>query len=247
MSDVPDFSPVAGSYAVARPGYPAELFAWLGSVVPARGLAWDTATGSGQAAVGLAEHFERVIASDVSAAQVVHAKRVPRVAYCVSRAETAPLPAHSVDLVVAAAALHWFDLPRFYDEARRVLRPGGVLAAWTYHAAHVESPFDAVLWPFYRDVVGRYFAAGARLVDDRYEAIELPGSPLQAPPFVISARWTASEILAYVRTWSGVHAYVEATGKDPVAALAPAMETVCGEPDTPHVLRWPVYLRASRM
>lgn len=35
-----------------------------------------------------------------------------------------------MDLVTAASALHWFDLPAFYREVRRVLKPHGCLAAW---------------------------------------------------------------------------------------------------------------------
>lgn len=247
MSETPDFSRVARSYATSRPGYPDELFAWLASQARRRELAWDTATGSGQAALGLAQHFDRVIATDVSAEQIRHARAHPRVEYRVAGAEASGLAAASVDLVVAAAAIHWFDLDRFYREARRVARPGGVLAAWTYHVAHVEPPFDQVLGPFYRDLVAPYFAPGARLVDDRYRAIVLPGTALEAPAFTVTVRWTAAAILDFVRSWSGVQSYVEATGKDPVAGLAPALERLCGAPEAVHELRWPLYLRASRL
>jgi SAM-dependent methyltransferase len=245
MPDAPDFSGVAESYSASRPGYPSELYEWLASIVPRRELAWDVATGNGQAAVDLATHFDRVIASDSSAAQIRHAKEHPRVEYRVAPAEASGLPADSVDLVVAASALHWFDLPRFYEEARRVTRSAGVLAAWTYHVGHVEPPFDVVFGPFYRDVVSSYFAAGARLVDDRYGAIELPGRRLEAPEFTVSASWNLTQILDFVRTWSGVQSYMEATGEDPVASLAPQIERVCGSRDAVHQLRWPVYMRAS--
>lgn len=245
MTEAPDFSPVAESYAAARPGYPPELFTWLASVSPGRGLAWDAATGSGQAAVGLAAHFDRVIATDRSEAQLRHARPHPSVEYRMASAEASGLPDHAVDLVTVAAAIHWFDLERFAEEARRVGRPGAVLAAWTYHVAHVEPPFDRVLWPFYRDVVRSYFAPGARLVDDRYEAIALPGTPLESPEFETSARWTSADILRFVGTWSGVQAYREATGVDPVPGLAPALEGICG--GGVHEIRWPIYLRAARL
>lgn len=247
MTEVPDFSGVAESYAAGRPGYPPELFAWLASVVPGHDLAWDTATGSGQAAVGLAAHFDRVIATDVSEAQLLHARSHPRVEYRVARAEASGLPTSSADLAVAAAAVHWFDLPRFYAEAGRVVRKGGVLAVWTYHVAHVDPPWDEVLGPFYQNVVGPYFAAGARLVDDRYEGIELPGTGLQAPTFVVSAAWTASDVLRFIRTWSGVQAFRESTGRDPVAEIAPEVERLCGPHGSVKGVRWPVYLRASRL
>jgi SAM-dependent methyltransferase len=216
-------------------------------VAPGRDLAWDAATGSGQAAVGLAAHFARVIATDRSEAQLRHARPHPGVEYRVAMAEDSLLAANSLDLVVSAAALHWFDLPRFYAEVRRVARAGGVLAAWTYHVAHVEPPFDQVLWPFYRDVVGPYFTSGARLVDDRYQAIELPGDVLETPAFMVSVEWTAAEILDFVRTWSGVQSYIDATGQDPVARLAPPLERLCGARDAARELRWPLYLKASRL
>jgi ubiquinone/menaquinone biosynthesis C-methylase UbiE len=247
MTGTPDFSGVAKSYSAARPGYPAELFAWLASVVVKREVAWDAATGSGQAAVRLADHFARVVASDRSRAQLLHARDRARVAYRVALSEESGLPASSVDLVAVAAALHWFDRPRFYDEVRRVTRGGGVLAAWTYHVAHVEPPFDEILGPFYRDVVGPYFASGARLVDDRYETLALPGRALETPSLVVSARWTVAQVLDFVRTWSGVQSFAQATGVDPVAALAPRLASLPGAPESVHEIRWPLYLRASRL
>jgi len=245
--EVPDFSPVARAYSRYRPSYPAELFAWLASLVERHDLAWDTATGSGQAAIGLAEHFDRVIATDLSAEQIRHAAAHPRIGYRVAGAEASGIAPHSADLVVAAAALHWFHLPKFYAEAARVLRPGGVIAAWTYHVAHVEPPFDEVLWPFCRDVVRPYFADGARLVEERYEGIGLPGTPIDCPPFAASANWNAGEIADFVGTWSGVQAYIAAHGEDPVKKLRPDIDRICGSKSAVHTLRWPLYLKASRM
>ena len=247
MSESPDFSKVAASYAMARPTYPRALFEWLASVASAHDMAWDCAAGSGQAAVGLAAHFSRVIATDISPAQLRYAGPHDRIEYRVARAEDSGLPARSVDLVAAAAAIHWFDRPRFYGEALRVARDGAVLAAWTYHVAHVEPPFDGVLGPFYEEVVRSYFAPGARLVDGRYEGLDLPGTRLAAPQFVVSARWTAAQILAFVRTWSGVQAYIERNGSDPSAALAGTLLQMCDGAEAVHEVRWPLYLCASRL
>jgi SAM-dependent methyltransferase len=247
MTDAPDFSGVAKSYAESRPGYPAALFDWLASIVAHHDVAWDAATGSGQAAIGLAGHFRHVIGTDTSEEQILHARPHPRVAYQVGPAEQSGLADRSVDLVVAASALHWFDLPRFYAEVVRVTRSGGVVAAWTYHVAHVEPPFEAALRPFYRDVVGPYFAAGARLVDDRYRAIRLPGEAILAAAFSVSVQWTVAQMLDFVRTWSGVQAYIQATGRDPVTDLSPTLEEVWGSAQAVREVRWPLYLRASRV
>ena len=245
--EVPDYSQVSEEYAASRPSYPPELFEWLAAAVPRRGTAWDTATGNGQAAWGLAAHFEHVIATDISASQLRFARRHPRIEYRVAPAETSGLAAASVDLVVAAAAIHWFDLPRFYDEVRRVTQRGSVVAAWTYHVAHVEAPLDKVLWPFYRDVVAAHFAKGARLVDDRYAGILLPGGPLSVPSFRISVKWTAQDVLRFVRTWSGVQSYMAVSKRDPVEDLVDPVEDALGGRDRVRELRWPVYLRAARL
>lgn len=247
MTEAPDFSGVARSYAESRPGYPPELFTWLASLVTDRDVAWDAATGNGQAAIGLASHFRHVIATDVSEQQIAHARRHPRVDYRVGPAERSGLPDRSVDLVVAASALHWFDLPAFYAEVARVTRRDGVVAAWTYHVGHVEPPLESALWAFYRDVVAPYFAAGAKLVDDRYETVRLPGEAIVAPPFAVSVRWTLSQTLAFIRTWSGVAAYTRATGSDPVMELSPRLEKIWGSGDAVQTLRWPLYVRVSRL
>ena len=247
MGDAPDFSGVAKEYASHRPGYPAELFEWLATTVRRRDRAWDTATGSGQAASGLAKHFNHVIATDVSSKQLHHARKDARIDYCVARSEASGLSGDSVDLVVAAAAIHWFNLPRFFEEVHRVIRGGGVVAAWTYHVAYVSPPLDDILWPFYRDVVSAYFAEGARMVDARYAGLELPGSDLAAPSFQASVRWTPSQVLRFIRTWSGVQAYIAATNEDPVTKLVAPIESAFGGAGAVREVSWPLYVRASRL
>jgi len=247
MAEVPDFSHVAPEYAASRPVYPPALFDWLAATVTRHDVALDVATGNGQAALGLAGHFTRVIATDHSADQIQNAIQHPRIEYRAVRAEQTGLVPQSVDVVTVAAAIHWFDLPKFYAEVRRVLREGGVLAAWTYHVAHVDPPLDAVLVPFYQDVIAPYFAPGARLVDARYEGLDLPGELLQPPSFSVSVEWTADQVLRFIRTWSGVHSYIAANGKDPVLEIEPAIREALGGTDHPMMLRWPLYVRASRL
>ena len=244
MADVPDFSGISEEYAATRPAYPAELFDWLASCVTRHDLAWDAATGNGQAAIGLAAHFTRVVATDVSASQLRHARPHPRIDYRVGSAEESGLPPGSVDLAVAAAAIHWFDLDRFYAEIGRVVRRGGVVAAWSYHVAHVTPPLDRILWPFYENVVGPYFAAGARMVDARYTGLALPGEEITAPQLAVSVRWSAADVIRFIRTWSGVHAYIAAKKEDPVDRVAPAIEEAFGGGVLD--LRFPLYIRAAR-
>ena len=53
------FSKQSQLYAQYRPKYPAEIYSYLASLAPGRSLAWDCGTGNGQAAIGLADYFER--------------------------------------------------------------------------------------------------------------------------------------------------------------------------------------------
>ena len=121
------FSRQAQGYTQFRPRYPRELSQYLGSLVARRQRAWDCGCGNGQAAAGLAEMFDEVIATDPSARQIAEAEPTANVTYLVATAEDCPLESHSVDLIAVAQALHWFDLPRFYAEVRRVGRRSGVL------------------------------------------------------------------------------------------------------------------------
>src|ERR1044071_1842117 len=97
-----------------RPRYPQKLFEYLASVAPGRQLAWDCATGNGQAAVGLASVFDRVIATDASEKQIANAQQRERVEYRLAPAENSGLESATVDLVTVAQALHWFDMEQFY-------------------------------------------------------------------------------------------------------------------------------------
>src|SRR5262245_53056061 len=107
------FTAVAAQYAQSRPTYPDELFAWLAGRCAARQLAWDVGAGNGQASVALAQHFDKVLATDLSEAQVRQAAAHPRIEYRVAPAEQSGLPDASADLVTIAQALHWFDFEPF--------------------------------------------------------------------------------------------------------------------------------------
>ena len=242
----PDFSPLAERYARARPRYPAELYAWLASLVDRRELAWDCATGNGQAAEGLAEQFARVIATDASAEQIRHAAPDPRVDYRVARAETSGLAPASVDLATVASALHWFDHEPFFAEVRRVVRPGGVFAAWVYHAGTVEPPFDELFRRFYWEVAKPYFAAGTDHVDAGYRTIPMPGEPIPAPPFRVEVEWTREQLLDYVASWSAVAAYRRARGDDPTRELAAELERLYAGRGA-LALRMPLIVHARRL
>ena len=99
----------AASYARFRPEYPAELYTTIleQAKLKSRCVAVDIATGSGQAAKDLAQHFAHVIALDSSNAQLKHAPDLARVTFQQGQAERTRLQTGTADLVAVAQALHW--------------------------------------------------------------------------------------------------------------------------------------------
>ncbi len=240
------FAPVAAAYAAFRPRYPQALYEWLAGVAPATGRVWDCGCGSGQASLDLARHFLEVDASDASAEQLGEAPADPRVRYRVCPAEDSGYEDGRFDLVTVAQALHWFDCPRFYAEARRVLRPGGVLAAWSYAMCSIPSDAgDALLQDFYHGEVGPYWPAERSHVDEGYARLAFPAPPLAAPPFTMVVQWSLPELLGYIGSWSATARYRAARGHDPVAALGRELSRQWGDPRAPRAVHWPLTVLAT--
>ncbi len=239
------FSGASHDYQRNRPGYPAALFAFLAAHAPSRHCAWDCATGTGQAALQLARHFEQVIATDGSATQIASAVRAANIDYRVATAEASGIESASIDLVTVAQALHWFDIPRFFAEARRVLKPGGLIAIWSYNLLTIEPAIDAVLAHLYGPLLDGYWPPERKLVEADYRDIEFPFRPLATPAFVMESRWTLAQLLGYLRTWSAVRRYQHERGSDPVAAIAEALRPLWGEAESVKTIHWPMPLRVG--
>jgi len=253
MSNTQLFSTVACEYSLFRPGYPAELFEWLANAAPARDAVWDCGCGSGQASVPLTAHFSRVFATDSDAQQIAAAKPHARVSYSVATAENSRLAADSVDLVTVAQALHWFDVQAFYAEARRVARPGALLAVWTYpRPRFVDTQLDACLAEFYVNVVGKYWPPERRHIESNYTTLpplpnELGFDELPHPPFELELRWNLEQVLGYVSSWSATTRYRQAEGRDPLPLLRAAIAPLWPAAGEQLPVRMPIVLRAGRL
>lgn len=215
MSTKDLFSAHANLYAAFRPTYPKELYDFIFGQVKNFHSAWDAGTGNGQVARDLSERFSRVYATDISEKQLANAEKAENIFYSVA-GETSGLGDQSVDLVTVAQAIHWFDIPKFYSEVKRVARPGGILAVWGYALLSVSPPIDTRLNHFYKEVVGPYWDKERRLVDERYQTIPFPFAELEAPPFKFSVHWHLNEFQGYLTTWSAVQKFMKANGSNPV-------------------------------
>jgi SAM-dependent methyltransferase len=246
-SDFKDhFSGRSAVYAASRPSYPPELGAYLAANAPSRQLALDCGCGNGQLSLLLADHFDQVIATDASAQQIAAAKPHPRVTYRTAPAEASGLEPATADLIVAAQAAHWFDIEAFYAEARRVARPGALLALVAYGVFHVEGEAEAPLQEFYWNTIGPYWPAERRHVEEGYSTLPFPVAELPQPDLAIERQWTREQFLAYVDTWSAVKEAEKVIGRGPVDALAASLQSAW--PDgTLMTIRWPITVRAGHL
>ena len=240
------FSRLSGDYSRYRPGYPPDLITWIASRAPDRALAVDCATGNGQAAIALAGHFDAVLAVDGSLAQLERAQPHPNVRYELAMAEQLPVPDQSVSLVAAAQAVHWFDFEGFHAECRRVLKPGGVIAVWTYEKFQAGSAIDGIVDRFYADVVGGYWPPERRYVDEAYRTLPFPWAEERAPGFQLVTEWSLEQAIGYFASWSAVQRFKdERPGEDPLPALAGELATLWPAAGTLR-LKWPIHLRLGR-
>lgn len=246
MSFSDHFSERAKLYAAYRPLYPRELFEYLAGLAPGHELAWDCATGNGQAAVGLSEFFARVVATDASSSQIACAVPARGVEYAVATAYASGLPDASIDLVTVAQALHWFDLDEFYREARRVLRRGGAIAIWGYGDPVIDdAAANEIVWRYNRGTLESYWHAERWIVLDGYKSISFPFEEIAPPVFTLESAWTLAELCGYLRTWSATARYAAEKGNDPVIDVEEQLKGVWGESSLRRSVRWPISLRAG--
>lgn len=214
------FGQDAEGYRAFRPQYPAALYEWLAQTAPSRALAWDCGTGSGQAALGLAEHFDRVVATDPDARQLAEAEKRANIEYRLAAAEADLDLAGEVDLIACACSVHWFDLPAFYARAREALKRDGIIAVWTYDWPWTGSPpLDAALETLKTDILGPFWGENARYYFSGYAALPFPFEERAAPLFHSPIAASCEELMNFLRTWSAVTKYRAHHGSDPLAHI----------------------------
>ncbi len=241
------FSSVSAAYSAFRPRYPRALFEFLTAVAPRHRIAWDCGAGTGQATVNLAEYFDRVIGTDISAEQIARAPRHEKITWLVCPAESTPLALGSVDLVTIAQALHWFDHARFNAEVRRVGAPRAVIAAWAYGAPRMDGEVGAVLRRAMFDTLGPYWPPERRHVYDEYRSIPFPFERIASPVLSLEEDWSAAQVAGYIRTWSATIKYRAAHVEDPVVAIERELGAVWGDADQPRRIAWPLIVIAGHI
>ena len=239
------FSKQAAGYAKFRPRYPQKLFDYLGSIAPSRQLAWDCGTGNGQAAVGLASVFDRVIATDASEKQIANAQSHKIVEYRVAPAEDSGIESETLDLIMVAQVLHWFDFSRFYDEVSRVLKNNGVFAASAYKFFHITPEVDELVnQRYYHEIVGPFWPP-ERVLVEKFEELPFPFAEIETPSFEMIAEWNLEHLLGYLRSWSATQRFIAANKRDPLEAIADDLRAAWGDTTRTRRVIWPLTLRVG--
>ncbi|CAL9202492.1 unnamed protein product [Musa hybrid cultivar] len=276
------FCKQAQNYVETRPSYPEDLFRFIASKTPQHDLAWDVGTGSGQAAVSvsslslslsfarshrpklllqLARLYKRLVATDTSQEQLSFAPRLPNIDYRHTPPTLSPTDLHqhvappsTVDLVCVAQALHWLDLPTFYDGVNSVLaKPGGVLAVWCYTEPRVDPAVDTVFWRLYTES-GRFWAAARQMVDDEYRSLLFPYDPVDGEestgPFEFAAEraMDMGTYLTYIRSWSAYQTAKERGVELLTDGMVSDLEKAWGgDGKAVKVVRFPIFLRIGKV
>jgi ubiquinone/menaquinone biosynthesis C-methylase UbiE len=241
------FSHQSEYYAKYRPTYPIELYEYVASLVNEKKLVWDVATGNGQAAFRLSDYFEHVYATDLSEQQLKNAKLNHTIEYKLEHAEECSLEDNSVDLITVATAIHWFDLEAFYKQVRRVLKPGGVLFAWSYGGCTINTAIDKVIDYFNFEYLYDYWHEGAKMNwNDKYKSLPMPYETIDTPAFVAKADYTLEEVMNYMYSWSGVQAYIKQEGKNPLLAIEKDLQYAWGNMHERKEVKWHLHSKCCR-
>ena len=241
------FSAHSGLYARYRPDYPAGLFDYLSSLVENKELAWDCATGNGQAAKVLSEHFKFVEATDISASQLDNAIKKPNIRYQVCAAENTPFADNSFDLITVAQAYHWFRWEEFRKEAIRVGKNGTVVAVWTYNVLISEDEkINRIVQHFYKDITGPYWDSARRFVEEEYATLPFDFDPLPLKKFEIRLQWNKEDFKGYLTTWSAFQQYLKQNGASPLPLIEKDIDNAWAEMDSKS-FHFPITLRSGRI
>jgi SAM-dependent methyltransferase len=235
------------AYARFRPEYPRQLAAFLASVAPDKRVAVDVGCGNGQLTQLLAPYFISVVGLDPSADQIANTIPNERIEYRCAPAEHLPLPESSASLITAAQAAHWFDLPAFYREVRRIGIPGAVLALISYGVLKLDPSLDKRFQKFYWEEIGPYWPPERKLVDSGYATIEFPFEEIARPSLEIRLDWHLSEFLGYLTTWSAVRSAKEAGREELLMAFANDIGAAWGDPNLKRPISWPINMRIGKL
>lgn len=219
-----NFSHSSSNYAQFRPSYPDEIFLFLETILAGRERVWDCATGTGQVAGKLVDLFDQVEATDLSENQLKNAVLNPKIRYSQQVAEQTDFPDQYFDCITIGQAVHWFDFEKFYAEAKRVLKPNGLIVILGYGNIQIDdSSVQKTVTKLYAEILGDYWDPERRYIDEAYQTIPFPFEEIPHPEFIIKHTWNRDQLLGYLNTWSAVKHYKDKHAMNPTDLILPEL------------------------
>lgn len=223
-------SDTAREYSHARPDYHPLAVAELARLLdlPERvAVAVDVGCGTGMSSRALTAVARVVVGVDVSQPMLRAADPAPGVHHAVAAAERIPVRDGVADLVVSAAAFHWFDQPAMLAETARILRPGGGFASYTdYFSGDLPAAPQVAEW--LRSEYRPRFPAPPRHGRDNPEALAAAGlEPAGSAELVTEVLMTVESLSAYLMSQSNATSAVDA-GRVSRAELRALLHTELG-------------------
>ena len=158
-----------------------------------------------------------------------------------------PFADASVDMVSVAQALHWFELERFYEEVRRVLRPNGLIAAYGYSWFYVTPALDELTNHWLIEPTRSYWSENNRLLWDGYSTVDFRFDELAPPPLAIHLSWSLDELFSYYLTWSAARRKMAEEGDGFVTAARAAFDAAWGARTQRRHVVMPIALRLGTL
>jgi ubiquinone/menaquinone biosynthesis C-methylase UbiE len=240
-----NFSKQSNQYAQFRPGYPQQLYDFVLPLVPEKKAAWDCGTGNGQVALKLSRYFDKVYATDLSAVQISNAIKRKNIFYAVEMAEKTLFDQNTFDLITVAQAIHWFNFEKFYAEANRTLKPGGIIAIIGYGIFRINEEINSMIDKFYVETTGPYWDAERKYVDGNYKTIPFPFKEIETPGFEMSYNWQFGQVIGFLNTWSAVQHYIRKNNENPVDKFSVDLRKAWGKV-LKRKVTFPIFSRISR-
>ncbi|GAA5808540.1 hypothetical protein MFLAVUS_001931 [Mucor flavus] len=170
------------AYSKFRPFYSPEVYSLIDQFhLQSQGqynLAIDVGCGTGQSTVETAKKFKQVYGIDTLAEQIQHGTPRDNITYQVGPAEDlSQFQTASVDMITSSTAFHWFDHAVFFKEAKRVLKPNGTLAVYSYFypvLKGVPEEINAIVKKLTLEQLGQYANSNIRYIQNMYRDIKFP-------------------------------------------------------------------------
>ncbi|XP_071449872.1 putative methyltransferase DDB_G0268948 isoform X2 [Hetaerina americana] len=229
----------AAIYSKFRPKTPDALVqrivAYVSEKIPGPlEVAVDVGCGSGQSTEALAPYFSKVLGVDASETAINEANKkvkISNVTYGTSAAEKLNFQDNSVTLVTAGQACHWFNLPAFYEEVKRILIPGGTLALYGYqlprpmYRGPTAKDLSPIIDKFYVGEFVDFWPPERKFVDEEYSSIKIPLEDTKRDDSVyLEQKGTLADLIGYVSSWSAFQYYLRENGEEKAARILKEFE-----------------------